>query len=204
MLPSMGRHARISVPAPFVSQGAFMSVSGLAASSIFQFLSAASAQSKFQNFQKEFQQLGQDLSSGNLSQAQTDFQALQPSVQPVSSTNTQTAATPLSTAMSQLAQDLSSGNLSAAQQDFSSVQQGLSQASGRISGHHHHHHADSSGDSLQNPISQLFSQLGQALQSGNLSAAQTAYTPLSQEFQQLGASASSAGTASASTVNVSA
>ena len=53
-----------------------MSVMGIAASSIFSFLSSASAQAKYQNFQKEFQQLGQDLSSGNLSAAQLG-QALQ-------------------------------------------------------------------------------------------------------------------------------
>jgi hypothetical protein len=35
----------------------------------------------------------------------------------------------------------------------------------------------------QNPLAQLFSDLGQALQSGNLSAAQQAYTTLQQDFQ---------------------
>src|SRR5580704_12929162 len=82
-----------------------------------------------------------------------------------------------------LGQDLSAGNLSAAQEDFATIQQDLqSQSSG--GGHHHHSHAqDSSSSSQQNPLAQLFSELGQALQSGNLSAAQQAYTSLSQDFQ---------------------
>ncbi|HYA63838.1 MAG TPA: hypothetical protein VED66_11595 [Candidatus Sulfotelmatobacter sp.] len=187
-----------------------MSVSGIASSSIFQFLNPSSAQS---NLQKEFQQLGQDLQSGNLSQAQSDFQALEAPVQSVSSTNMQSSTNSLSSAMRQLSQDLQSGNLSAAQQDYSTVQQDLQQqlsGASSVSGHHHHHHhhASSSQDSSsQNPLNQLFSQLGQALQSGNLSAAQSAYTSLQQEFQQLGASSSStspSSTSSTSSVNVSA
>jgi outer membrane protein assembly factor BamD (BamD/ComL family) len=166
---------------------------------------------QFPNFQKEFQQLGQDLQSGNLSQAQADFQALESPVQPVPSTNTQSSTNSLSSAMSQLSQDLQSGNLSAAQQDYATVQQDLQQQfSGAVSGHHHHHHhASSSQESAsQNPLNQLFSQLGQALQSGNLSAAQSAYASLQQEFQQLGASSpsstSSCSSSSTTSLNLSA
>jgi hypothetical protein len=57
-----------------------MSLPGVAASSIFQFLNP-SAQSNAQNFQKEFQQLGQDLSSGNLSAAQQDYSTVQQDLQ---------------------------------------------------------------------------------------------------------------------------
>jgi hypothetical protein len=46
---------------------------------------------------------------------------------------------------------------------------------------HHHHHVGGSGGSA---IHQLLSQLGQSLQSGNLTAAQQAYSTLLQEFQQ--------------------
>jgi len=179
-----------------------MSVLGIASSSIFQYLNSSSAQSKYLNFQKEFQQLGQDLSSGNLSQAQADFQALQPQV--ASSANTQNSTNPLTTAMNQLATDLQSGNLSAAQQDYSTVKQDMQQMS-PLGGHHHHHHhrAGSAQDSPQNPINQLFSQLGQALQSGNLAAAQSAYTTLQQDFQQFGASVPASSSAS-SPISVSA
>lgn len=87
-------------------------------------------------------------------------------------------------AFAQLAKDLQSGNLSAAQQDFTAIQQAMQSASA-AHGHHHHHHSESSSESSSdNPISQLFSQLGQDLQSGNLTAAQQDFTSLQQQFQQ--------------------
>jgi outer membrane protein assembly factor BamD (BamD/ComL family) len=179
-----------------------MCVSGLAASSIFQLLlHPSSTQSNFQKFQKEFHQLGQDLSSGNLSQAQSDFASLEAPVQATSAASTQT--TPLASAMAQLSQDLQSGNLSAAQQDYATVQKDLQQTS--ISGHHHHHHhAASAQDSFQNPINQLFAQLGQALQAGNLSSAQTAYATLQQDFQSFGAPVATATSTPSSTLDLSA
>src|SRR6266481_66031 len=75
-------------------------------------------------------------------------------------------------------------------QGFQLLQQDLRQAgpqAGAAHGHHHHHQSD--GDSGQssgqpNPISTLFGQLGQDLQSGNLSAAQQAYSSLQQDFEQ--------------------
>jgi hypothetical protein len=89
-------------------------------------------------------------------------------------------------AFAQLAQDLKSGNLSAAQQDFSTIQQAMQSASA-AHGHHHHHHSESSQESSsENPISQMFSQLGQDLQSGNLTAAQQDFASLQQQFQQVG------------------
>jgi len=185
-----------------------MSVLGIASSSIFQFLNARSAHSDFQNFKKEFQQLGQDLQSGNLSQAQADFAALQPNnVQAVAS-SAQTNASPIATAFQQLSSDLQSGNLSAAQQDYSTIQQDMQQSAAASGHHHHHHHTESvqNSSSSQNALDQLFAQLGQALQSGSLSNAQAAYTSLQQEFAQLGAGSgiSSSGASSSNPLNVSA
>jgi outer membrane protein assembly factor BamD (BamD/ComL family) len=175
-----------------------MSIAGIASSSIFQLLSSQSTQSPHQKFKQEFQQLGQDLQSGNLAQAQTDFAALQPSSgQSTATSGTQTSASPIATAFQQLSQDLQSGNLTAAQQDYSAIQQDFQQqAAGGASGHahHHHHHSGGSQDSssTQNTLNQLFSQLGQALQSGNLSTAQSAYASLQQDLTQLsGATGSS-------------
>ena len=185
-----------------------MSVIGIASSTLFQLLTKASSPSHVQSFRKEFQQLGQDLQTGNLSQAQSDFAALQPPVQPVSSADPQSSTSALSTAFNQLAQDLQSGNLSAAQQDYSTVQTDLQQQfASHVSTHQHHRHShsESSQDaSSQNALDQLFSQLGQALQSGNLSAAQSAYASLQQEFQQLGGADSPASTAATGSVNLSA
>jgi hypothetical protein len=52
---------------------------------------------------------------------------------------------------------------------------------------HHHHHVGGSGSSASSgtsAIDQLLTQLGQSLQSGNLTAAQQAYSTLLQDFQQ--------------------
>jgi outer membrane protein assembly factor BamD (BamD/ComL family) len=130
-----------------------------------------------QQFQQEFQQLGQALQSGNLSAAQADFVTLQQSGTQ-SSSATQNS-NPIAQAFNQLSQDLQSGNLSAAQKDFTNLQQDL-QATSTSHAHHHHHH---SGGGQSNSISQLFQQLGQELQAGNLSAAQQAYSTLSQDLQ---------------------
>ena len=96
-----------------------MSVSGISSSSLF---NTSGVQSLFQQFQQTFQQLGQDLQSGNLSAAQSDFATLQ-NLGSQNSTATSQSNSPIAQAFSQLAKDLQSGNLSAAQQDFSTIQQ---------------------------------------------------------------------------------
>jgi len=84
----------------------------------------------------------------------------------------------------QLGQDLQSGNLSAAQQDFATIQQDMQSNAVQSGGHRHHHHGG------ENAISSLFSQLGQALQSGDLSTAQQVFSTMQQDFQQAGQSTS--------------
>ncbi len=165
-----------------------MSIAGIGSSDLY---NSQSMQSQMQQMQQEFQQLGQDLQSGNLSAAQSDFATLtqlDPNLASTSSTSSTASATspttsnPIEQEFAQLAQDLQSGNLSAAQQDYSTIQQDM-QSAMAVHGHHHHHHSESS---QENQLSQLFSQLGQDLQSGNLSAAQQDYTTLQQQFQQVG------------------
>jgi len=157
-----------------------MSVSGISSSSLFDFNTQA-AQNKRQQFQQEFQQLGQDLQSGNLSAAQSDFAALEQLKPQTSSTASLSSNSPIAQAFQQLSQDLQSGNVSAAQQDFAKIQQDV-QSEGAQGYHHHHHGGGGSGPS---GITQLLNQLGQALQSGNLSSAQQAYGTLQQDFQPL-------------------
>jgi outer membrane protein assembly factor BamD (BamD/ComL family) len=181
-----------------------MGIFGIASTILGQISSATTPNPHKQQVKQGFQLLGQDLQSGNLSQAQSDFASLQQllpggrqssQLTPVSSAQ---SSNPLATAVSQLAQDLKSGNLTAAQSDFATVQQNLQQAgpqAGAAHGHHHHHQSDGdSGQSSgqQNPISTMFGQLGQDLQSGNLSAAQQAYSSLQQDFQQFALNNSSA------------
>ena len=173
-----------------------MGIFGIASGILGQIGSATNSNPNKQQIKQGFQLLGQDLQSGNLSQAQSDFASLQQLI-PAGQQNTLLAPTsgaqsgnPLATAVSQLAQDLKSGNFSAAQSDFATVQQDLQQAGSRLGGphgHHHRHHGggeSSQSSGQQDPISTLFGQLGQELQSGNLSAAQQAYSSLQQDLRR--------------------
>lgn len=190
-----------------------MSVSGISASSFFAGLHSTAAHNKFQQIQQDFQQLGQDLQSGNLSQAQSDLSALQQQL-PGQTQNLTTAApgatsssNPVSQAFAQLTQDLKSGNLSAAQSDFTTLQGDLHL--GSVTGHRHHHlHAENSQSSQQSGPSTLFGDLGQELQSGNLTSAQQTYSALQQDFLQFtsgnGVAGLSASSNSDSGLNVSA
>jgi outer membrane protein assembly factor BamD (BamD/ComL family) len=189
-----------------------MSVTGIASSILSAISSSQNSQSNqtnqsnFQSIRSEFQQLGQDLQSGNLTQAETDFTTLSQQL-PASftsavaastaSTTASTAATqsPLAQAFSQLGQDLQSGNLQGAQQLYSNIQQDLQQGNPQVGGHHHHHYwggsqnsssSASSSSSSNNPIVQAFSSLAQDLQSGNLSGAQSAFATLQNDLQQIG------------------
>ncbi len=205
-----------------------MSVTGIA-SSILSILSGSQHQrSPIQQIRSEFQQLGQDLQSGNLTQAQSDFTTLSQNLSSVIQNSgvttpiTTTAAAntnPVAQAFAQLGQDLQSGNLQAAQQDFTTIQQDAQQQlnATQVQGHHHrhHHHAERSENSSSssfsqqaNPILQAFNQLAQSLQSGNLQSAQQAFSTLQTDLQQIGGFttpsgvATSAAAPAASSLNV--
>jgi hypothetical protein len=163
-----------------------MSVAGISSSNLFNIND--SRRSVESEMKQEFAQLGQDLQSGNLSAAQTDFATLtQMGPQSTSSSSSSTAASnsPMAQAFAQLSKDLQSGNLSAAQQDFATIQQDMQSNAVQSGGHRHHHHGGGG-----NAISSLFSQLGQALQSGDLSTAQQVFSTMQQDFQQAGQSTS--------------
>jgi hypothetical protein len=181
-----------------------VSVTGIAANLLFQTFAANTAkksQGSFGQIHSEVQQLGQDLQAGNLTQAQQDFAALAKnfpgataaSQPPTPATNTNISATTSvannspSQAFSAVGRALQSGNLSAAQAAFATLQQDLSPSSnGRMHLHHQHHAgAGSEGDSqagASNPIAQALSTLLQDVQSGNFSAAQSAYATMQQEM----------------------
>jgi hypothetical protein len=163
-----------------------MSVAGISSSNLFNIND--SRRSVESEMKQEFAQLGQDLQSGNLSAAQTDFATLtQMGPQSTSSSSSSTAASnsPMAQAFAQLSKDLQSGNLSAAQQDFATIQQDMQSNAVQSGGHRHHHHGGG-----ENAISSLFGQLGQALQSGDLSTAQQVFSTMQQDFQQAGQSTS--------------
>jgi len=157
-----------------------MSIAGILNNSPFNFTPPTLTSSQ-PTFQKELQQLGQDLQAGNLSAAQSDFATLQQN----SPTAAASSSTSIAQAFSQLGKDLQSGNLSAAQQDFSTIHQDAQ--SHAAHGHHHHHHGGGGAGSSQNTLSQELALLGQDLQAGNLSAAQQAYNTVQQAFQAFGA-----------------
>lgn len=183
-----------------------MSLLGIASSSLFSLLTQ-NVQSNKPRFQGEFQRLGQDLQSGNLSAAQSDLTALTQNI-PTSSSSSTLNGTPVSLAFQKLSQDLQSGNVTAAQQDYSTIQQDFRSVAGQSQsahGHHHHVHGTASSDASANAFNQLFSELGSALQSGNLSSAQQAYNSLQQDFMLFSQGGSTAiGPSASSGVSVSA
>lgn len=156
-----------------------MSIAGIAGSSLLDF-AANTIHNRVQQFQQAFRQLGQDLTAGNLSAATTDFSKLQ---QPSTNSSTATSTGNVITQdFSQLSADLQANNITAAQQDLTKLQQDYQNQS--TQSHHHHHHHGGPKASAAGEANQLLSQLGQSLQSGNLSVAQQAYTSLLQFFQQ--------------------
>jgi hypothetical protein len=160
-----------------------MSVSGIFSSSF----SNNQASSQYQLTNSEFQQLGQDLATGNLSSAQSDFAILQQAfMQPAataSSTSSAFAASasnPLAQAFQQLSSDLKSGNLTAAQKDYSTIQQDMQS---KFSSHLHRHHAGSTLDPL-NMVNQTSQDGSSTATQSTTTAAQQTYASLAQQLQQ--------------------
>jgi len=124
-------------------------------------------QQNLQKVQNEFKLLGQDLQSGNLTQAQADFVTL-----------SQSLASPPNfvgpTAVQQAA------GTTAGSSANSPNTPGPTAITHSATASHHRVH-----------LHQALSQLGQALQAGNLSAAQQAFQTMSQIWQQFTSSTSS-------------
>ncbi len=143
----------------------------------------------FQLQNSQFQQLGKDLTSGNLSAAQSDFNTLQQAfAQTPAATSSSTTSNPVAQAFQQLSSDLKSGNLSGAKQDYASIQQDLSTRAGLAHIHYQRHIAGGGGE--QSTLLQDLNQLGQDLSSStflssNLSAAQRAYGSPIQAFNPI-------------------
>jgi outer membrane protein assembly factor BamD (BamD/ComL family) len=151
----------------------FMSIMGL--SSLFFSPSTQQAQDPFQTRRQEFTQVGQDLQTGNLTAAQSDFAALQKLFG--GGTDTTQSSGDISQTVQQLSTDLKNGNLQGAQSDYQTLLQQI--------GSHHHFHMHHAGAG-QSPIQQALGQLQQALDAGSLTQAQSAYKVLQQDFQSMG------------------
>ena len=147
-----------------------MSIAGIASTA---FAQLANVQRNYQKVQSEFKQLGQDLQAGNLTQAQADFVTLSQSL----ASNQQTGAV------------TSAGSSPASPPNFvrpNAVGQ-LTQAHSAPGSHHGIH------------FRQALSQLGQALQAGNLTGAQQAFATMEQIWQQFGSSAAASTSATRAT-----
>ncbi len=152
-------------------------------------------QSRMQQFRQVFQQLGQDLQSGNLPAAQSDILTLRQPVLPAASTKASSGKDRIAHDFSQLSKDLQSGNIAAAQKDYAAVQRDFQNRAT----HHHPHHSGGATNGISKVLgglgkatqfvanlgSHLLGPLGVALQSGNLTAAQQSYGAVQQVLQQL-------------------
>jgi outer membrane protein assembly factor BamD (BamD/ComL family) len=159
-----------------------MSVTGIASTVLSALNASHSRQSEFQQARSEFQQLSQDLQSGNLTQAQQDYATISKNFPVLTQTSgatsgtaatatsgaagttgtSQTATNPLVQEFTQLGQDLQAGNLQAAQQDFTNIQQtaqqnvqNAQQNAQQAGGHHHHHHHHVENTQNASPSSSL-------------------------------------------------
>jgi outer membrane protein assembly factor BamD (BamD/ComL family) len=176
-----------------------MSVSGISSSSLLNY-GTQDVQGKMKQFQQEFQQLGKDLQAGDLSAAQSDFAALQQLMPQNSATSSTQSNNPIAQAFNQLSKDLQAGNLSAAQQDYTTIEKDFQNPAIQMPRQHHHRAGGGRGAS---EFSQLFDQLGQALQSGNLSTAQQVFSSLQQQLQQLSQSGGQSSTPTSSSTGFS-
>ncbi|HEY6337065.1 MAG TPA: hypothetical protein VIW68_01090 [Candidatus Sulfotelmatobacter sp.] len=132
---------------------------------------------------QQFQQLGQDLQSGSLSAAQSDFATLQQEASLTAASPTTLGKDPITQALNQLRTQLQSGDLAGPQpRPVANVP--IAQPSPAPGTHHHgHHHPSTQGPAdPAEPEAEGFDQLGQALQSNNLSAAQQAYNSVLQSL----------------------
>jgi len=145
--------------------------------------------SKSQEVKSDFQELSQDLQSGNLTQAQQDFSTLSQNI-PAN----QSSGNPMVQDLNKVGSDLKAGDLASAQKDFATLQQNIQQTWAQGSGAHVHAiNAPHSGATLaSSSVSKDLGALTQAVQAGSLSSAQQAYASLQADFQQF-LSASSSG-----------
>lgn len=160
--------------------------------------------------QSDFATLGQDIQSGNVSATQSAFAQLQTDLQAATTadaipnttaatsasattdsqgqTQTLTPAQQVQQDYAQLASDLQNGNLSGAQTAFTALEQALQTQTSSSSTS-----TSASSSSSNDPISNDFNALGQALSSGNLSQAQSAFSQLQGAIQAAQQSASAQG-----------
>ena len=172
-----------------------MSIAGISSNLLPNGLSPK--QISFQQFRDEFQQLGQDLQAGNLKAAQDDYAQLEKIQEQTNSSSSQSNPTSsVSQLFDQLGKDLASNSVSSAQNDFNEIMRAIQSRGGSQVHHHHHHHGGASSSQTAGVQTDL-NTLGEALQAGNLSRAQAAYTSVQTDLQAIGVGVVTSGTVSA-------
>jgi hypothetical protein len=142
--------------------------------------STANQTATLNQLRQQFQQLGQDLQSGNLSAGQSDFTALQ---QITNATITASPNNPITQALNQLQNQLQSGTLHGTPAKPAPGTP-IAQPPQTPAAHGHHHHHGTEGPADPTSPASGFDQLGQPTQSNNLSAAQQAYNAIVQSLPQ--------------------
>jgi hypothetical protein len=179
-----------------------MSVAGIAATA---FSTLAQVQHKYQNLQAQFKQLGQDLSSGNLTKAQTDFVALS---QSLASQATGVNPATSKAANSSVQAPAPGQTMDAGQATLPPIPIYASVKQQFLGDHPAHPHIANSSAFVQQKsgLTQMLNQLGQALQSRNLLGAQQAFASMQQLWVHnplMGASTTTGSTASNGKLNLS-
>jgi hypothetical protein len=177
-------------------------------------------QSQFQQISKDFTALQSDLSSNNLSGAQQAYTTLTQDLQNVWQARGEKQGggnSQISSDLAAVGNALQSNDLAGAQSAFTTLTQDLQSAGQAPAGQqtygHHHHHRHGGGSQAASTTSTTLSNdlaaVGNALQSGNLTTAQSAFTTLMQDLgnsstqNTTGASGNSTLTLSVSFVNIS-
>jgi hypothetical protein len=150
-------------------------------------------QNQLQQIRKDFSTLQTDLSSGSLATAQQAYAALTQDLQAVQQTDggQQTGGgSQLSNDLAAVGSALQSGNITDAQNAFATLTQDLqnalqtqaTQGTQQAYGHHHHHHHGGSSQTASASVSNDLAAVGSALQSGNVTSAQSAFATLMQDL----------------------
>ncbi len=157
-----------------------MSIASVASSPISGFsVSSPANTNKLSQLREQFQQLGQDLQSGNLTAAQGDFAGLQ-QASLAGGSSTAPANDPVTQALNQLQTDLQTGDLVGAAPKPVGGAPIAVQFPRTPSVHARTPHPVGPEDPTSPGSGTSLEQLGQALQSNNLSAAQQAYNSVLQ------------------------
>ncbi|MGC2325590.1 MAG: hypothetical protein WA604_02680 [Candidatus Sulfotelmatobacter sp.] len=159
-----------------------MSVASVASSPITGFsVNSSSNSNKLSQLREQFQQLGQDLQAGNLSGAQSDFASLQQEASLGSGSTTAPANDPVTQALKQLQTDLQTGDLAGTTpKPVGSVPIAIEDPRTHGGRGHNPFGPEGPEDPTTPGSNTSLEQLGQALQSNNLSAAQQAYNSVLQ------------------------